>query len=447
MLYERLIQSSQGLWDSYTNHSSIKALTSSSVIRDRVDYYLKQNYLFYINYVKCIKYFEKHNNINFPIHCLNYEINLDNIKENSITTNYVNYLYKNLVCNSEIEILLTLSIHVIGHNIICKNFTELSKNSNFQNWVNFYSSDECTKNVNKLITLINQYEVSEQQFEQLCNIFNTVCQFEIDLLNQTITTNKPQVLTVAGSDSSGGAGIQADIKAISANGGYAASVITAITAQNTRGVNKIENLDNDVIEAQLKAVLEDLNIRAIKIGMLSSSQIIDTVSKNLTTKIPIVLDPVMVAKDKSVLLQKEAINDIVTKLFNKAFLITPNIEEVNQILNINIKDEKDMEVACKKLYDLGAKNILIKGGHLTSNKLVDVLYYNSKFYKYYQERITTIHTHGTGCSLSSAIATNIAKGQELPTAVENAIKYVYHGILFNYEIGNGKSPINHFHKI
>lgn len=177
--------------------------------------------------------------------------------------------------------------------------------------------------------------------------------------------------------------------------------------------------------------------------MLGSTSVIEAVDESLTDEL-IILDPVMVAKDKSVLLEANAIESLIKKLFPKSYLITPNIEEARQILGYDITDEKNMEKACLDLYELGAKNVLIKGGHLESDQLVDVLYFNGKFYKYYQTRIDTIHTHGTGCSLSSAIATNVAKNQSLEIAVKNAIDFVYDGILLNYEIGSGKSPINHF---
>lgn len=257
---------------------------------------------------------------------------------------------------------------------------------------------------------------------------------------------KPTILTIAGSDSGGGAGIQADIKSISANGGYAASVITALTAQNTQGVHSIESVSKKMIKEQLNAVQDDLDIKAIKIGMVGNSEVIDVIFKNVNKDIKIVLDPVMVAKDMTYLLDRNSINDLIEKIFPISYLITPNIEEANIILNRKIENVSSMKKACYDLRKLGASNILIKGGHLKSKIMTDVLLFDNEIYEFNNERIETIHTHGTGCSLSSAIATYIGLGFDLNEAVNEAIAFVQNGIKNSFVIGKGKSPINHFYK-
>ncbi len=461
MLYEKLVTHAGDLWSQYVNHEFATLLAKNTMRKEKFAHYLQQDYLYLIAYTNCFKHlqefanteeekeFFKRNTVNDLEKdlALKFDVDVENIKTSKETLEYVNYLYECLATKSALEKLICLAPCAIGYGVMGNYISSLkiSQDNDYTEWIKTYESDAYNSVVEEYIELINKYEVSNEEFEELSKIFNRVCELEIAFFNQVLTTSKPTVLTIAGSDSSGGAGIQADIKTISANGGYAASVITAITAQNTTGVKDICELEDDIIISQIEAVTTDLDVSTIKIGMLGNSRIINAVSTKLDNSHKIILDPVMVAKDKSVLLNSEAITTLIKELFPKALLITPNIEEANQILNCNITTEKDMEESCIKLQKLGAKNVLLKGGHLKGNSLVDVLYFNQKFYKFYQERIDTIHTHGTGCSLSSAIATNVAKNQELNVAVENAIKFVYDGILFNYEVGMGKSPINHFH--
>lgn len=254
-------------------------------------------------------------------------------------------------------------------------------------------------------------------------------------------------LTIAGSDSSGGAGIQADIKTISANGVYAMSVITAITAQNTMGVNHIQVLDDITVKKQIEAIFEDIKVDSIKIGMVANETIINTIYETLAQyNLPqIVLDPVMIATSGSSLLSESSVDVLVEKIFPISTLITPNIQEAEKLANMNIECEESMRVACKKIIKLGCKNVLLKGGHL-KDIATDVLYSNGEYYTFKQKKINNPNTHGTGCTLSSAIAANLSKGDSLFKAVEKAKNYVTKAITYGFKIGNGSGPTNHFWK-
>lgn len=251
----------------------------------------------------------------------------------------------------------------------------------------------------------------------------------------------PIVLTIAGSDSSGGAGIQADLKTIAANGCYGASVITSVTAQNTLGISDIHDLPTSVIKSQFEAVIDDLDVKVVKIGMLNSKEIIMTVDKLLKkAKIPFVLDPVMSAKDSTSLLEESALKAL-KSMMKKSFLLTPNIPEAEVLVGFEIKTVEDMKAACLQI---DAQSILLKGGHLEGNILVDILYHDKNFYEFKHRKIQAKNTHGTGCTLASAIASQLALGESLPEACENAIEYVKKAILENYSTGQGSGSINHF---
>ena len=260
---------------------------------------------------------------------------------------------------------------------------------------------------------------------------------------------KSKILIIAGSDSSGGAGIQADIKTVTSLGSYAMTALTAITAQNTTGVKSVVSLSATEIEKQILFTCKDIKPDAIKIGMLHSSNVIYSVLKSLkkinTNKI--VIDPVMIAKSGTKLINNNAIQTLKKKLLSKAFLITPNIPEAEILSKIKIKKTEDMISAAKILIKLGAKNVLIKGGHSKSKKIEDV-FLNSKNIKIFKsKRIKTKNTHGTGCTLSSAIATFISCGKPLMNSCELGIKYVNQAILFNPKYGKGSGPINHLNSI
>ena len=260
---------------------------------------------------------------------------------------------------------------------------------------------------------------------------------------------KSKVLIIAGSDSSGGAGIQADIKTISSLGSYAMTAITAITSQNTTGVKSIVSIHPKEISNQIEFTSKDIKPDAIKIGMLHSSKVTSAVIKSLkhvkTSKV--VLDPVMVAKGGAKLISEQAIQSIRKKLIKKIFLLTPNIPEAEILSKYKIKSVEDMIHAGKLLLNLGAKNVLIKGGHLKSKKMIDVLVNKKEFILFNHKKFFTKNTHGTGCTLSSAITTYLSRGKVLKKACELGIKYVNQAIGSNLNYGKGNGPINHLNSI
>ena len=256
---------------------------------------------------------------------------------------------------------------------------------------------------------------------------------------------RSKILIIAGSDSSGGAGIQADIKTVTSLGSYAMTAVTAITSQNTTGVKSVIPINPKEIEKQILYTCKDIRPDVIKIGMLHSAEVINSIIKSLK-KIrfnKIVLDPVMVAKGGARLINKNAIKLLKYKLIKKAFLITPNIPEAEVLTNTTIKDLKDMLKAARIISKLGAKNILLKGGHLNYEYSYDVLLTNKKFKIFKNKMIKTKNTHGTGCTLSSAIATFLSCGKPLKKSCELGIKYVNQAIKSNLVYGKGNGPINH----
>ena len=261
---------------------------------------------------------------------------------------------------------------------------------------------------------------------------------------------KSKVLIIAGSDSSGGAGIQADIKTVTSLGSYAMTAVTAVTAQNTTGVKSIIPIPPKEISNQIEFTAKDIKPDSIKIGMLHSKAVIESVIRSLN-KIrvsKIILDPVMVAKGGAKLIDTNAINFIRKKLIKKIFLITPNIPEAEILTNYKIKSVDDMVYAGYKLIKLGAKNVLIKGGHLKgSKKMIDVLINSKEVLFISNKKHTTRNTHGTGCTLSTAIATYLSCGKVLKKACELGIKYVNQAIGSNPKYGKGNGPINHLNSI
>ena len=260
---------------------------------------------------------------------------------------------------------------------------------------------------------------------------------------------KSIVLIIAGSDSSGGAGIQADIKTVTSLGSYAMTAITAVTAQNTTGVSAIVSINPKDIFKQIIFTCKDIKPDAIKIGMLHSPSVIKTVISALKKiKISkIVLDPVMVAKGGAKLINNSAINILKTKLIQNVFLITPNIPEAEVLTNTKINNSKDMIRAANILLKLGAKNVLIKGGHLKSEVIQDILVGKKTIKIFKNKKFSTKNTHGTGCTLSSAIATFLSCGKLLNKSCELGIKYVNEAIGSNLKIGKGHGPINHLNSI
>ena len=253
-----------------------------------------------------------------------------------------------------------------------------------------------------------------------------------------------KVLTIAGSDSSGGAGIQADIKTMTANNVYAMSAITALTAQNTTGVKGILNIAPEFIKSQLEMIFDDIFPDAIKIGMVSSPEIVEAIEYELLKYKAknIVLDPVMVATSGSNLVENSAIKSIKEKLFPLARVITPNIPEAEVLSGISIRDEKDMLEAAKIIYENHHCAVLLKGGH-SINDANDLLYENGKVKWFFGKRIDNPNTHGSGCTLSSAIASNLAKGYSLEESVKRAKSYISEALLAMLDLGKGSGPMNH----
>ena len=260
---------------------------------------------------------------------------------------------------------------------------------------------------------------------------------------------KSKVLIIAGSDSSGGAGIQADIKTVTSLGCFAMTAITAVTAQNTTGVKSIVPIKPEEISNQIEFTSTDIKPNAIKIGMLHSKQVIYAVIKSLKkiNNKKVVLDPVMVAKGGTKLINDKAIREIKQKLINKILLITPNIPEAELLTNTKINSVNDMIKAGQLLINLGAKNVLIKGGHLKSEQMYDILL-NKRIIKIFKsKKYISKNTHGTGCTLSSAIAANLSCGKDLIKSCELGIKYVNEAIKSNLNLGKGNGPINHLNSI
>ncbi len=257
-------------------------------------------------------------------------------------------------------------------------------------------------------------------------------------------------VTVAGSDSSGGAGIQADLKTFAALGVYGASVITALTAQNTQGVRAIHDVPPDFIRAQIDAVFSDLDIGAVKIGMLSQAATIEVVAQGLAAHHAknIVLDPVMVATSGDRLLVPEAVEALRKLLIPRALVVTPNLPEAAALTGASVaRNEREMEVQARELLAFGARNVLIKGGHGSGDQSLDLLIGQGEVVRLSARRIATSNLHGTGCTLSSAIAAGLAKGLDLRAAAQDAKEYVTAAIAAadKLKIGHGHGPLHHFH--
>lgn len=253
------------------------------------------------------------------------------------------------------------------------------------------------------------------------------------------------LLTIAGSDSSGGAGIQADLKTFAAHGVFGMSVIAAVTAQNTQAVTAVQNIDPEIVEAQINAIFDDIVVDGVKIGMLSCPETIHVVAARLKHYAPpvIVLDPVMVSKSGYALLQPDATATLISELLPLANLLTPNIPEAEVISGVAIKNKQDMHLAAQKIIELGAKAVLVKGGHLDNS--ADDYFYDGKVEEWFAgSRVKTNNTHGTGCTLSSSLAANLAKGMPMNDAIRSAKSYVTKAIKYGFALGSGCGPTHHF---
>ncbi|MGW1246858.1 bifunctional hydroxymethylpyrimidine kinase/phosphomethylpyrimidine kinase [Streptomyces sp. NPDC002535] len=255
----------------------------------------------------------------------------------------------------------------------------------------------------------------------------------------------PLVLTVAGSDSGGGAGIQADLKAMLALGVHGMSVLTAVTAQNSRGVQGVWELPAEAVRAQYRSVVDDIGVQAVKTGMLATAPLVETVAELLSdTGAPVVVDPVGVSKHGDPLLAASALDAVRTKLLPRATVATPNLDEVTQLIDVHVVYESDMRIAAEGILSYGPEWVLIKGGHLpTGREAVDLLTDGTEEHWLRAPRLDNRHTHGTGCTLASAIASGLAKGLAVPEAVREAKEYVTGAIRAGFALGEGIGPVDH----
>lgn len=261
--------------------------------------------------------------------------------------------------------------------------------------------------------------------------------------------NYPSVLSIAGFDGSGGAGIQADMKTISALGCYATSALTALPVQNTTGVKSIFNIPEEVVGEQIETIVEDIFPNAVKIGMVHTSALVATIVEKLSAypQLPVIFDPVMVATSGDKLIEEETIQTIINELFPIASVITPNLDEAEILADMKIETVEDMRIAGKKILKLGCQSVLLKGGHLKTEKLTSLYFVpDGSIERFDFTKYKTNNTHGSGCTLSSAIASYLAQGKSLLQAVSLGQKYIHQAIFHGKDvaIGKGNGPVNHF---
>jgi len=257
-----------------------------------------------------------------------------------------------------------------------------------------------------------------------------------------------KALTIAGSDSGAGAGAQADLKTFAALGVYGTSVITAITAQNTQEVTRILELPPDLVAAQIDAVIQDIGAHAVKTGMLANAAIIEAVADKIREHRleNLVVDPVMVAKSGAPLLQQDAIDTLRSHLIPLATVVTPNLPEAERLTGIQMRTEREIREAARRILDMGAKSVVIKGGH-KKGAAADLFFDGKKFRKFSAPRIRTLHTHGTGCTFSAAIAAYLAQGEKPERAIAQAKRYITQAIRKGFPIGSGHGPVHHFYHL
>jgi hydroxymethylpyrimidine/phosphomethylpyrimidine kinase len=253
-------------------------------------------------------------------------------------------------------------------------------------------------------------------------------------------------LTIAGSDSGAGAGIQADLKTFAAHGVYGTSAITAVTAQNTLGVTMFEAVSADLVTAQIEAVVADIGAHAVKTGMLANAAIVEAVAaaiKDLDVPF-LVVDPVMIAKSGDRLIDEEAIGSLKTELLREAFLVTPNIPEAEALSGVRIHSDEDRREAARRISAMGATAVLIKGGHYRGDDIVDLLFEHGEFVEFRHPRVAGRHTHGTGCTFAAAITSHLALGRTLRDAIPRAQRYIADAIRYAPDLGKGHGPMQHF---
>jgi len=257
-----------------------------------------------------------------------------------------------------------------------------------------------------------------------------------------------KALSIAGSDCSGGAGIQADLKTFSAHGVFGMTVITSVVAENTFRVTDYQDIRQDIIQKQIDDVFEDIPPDAVKIGMLSCRETMLAVAVKLKEWKPqnVVIDPVMYAKNGCALMEMSAINTLISEVLPLADVITPNVPEAEKISEMTIKTKEDMKEAARRIHAMGCRSVVVKGGHIEGDA-TDILFDGSNFYEYPAQRVDTKHTHGTGCTFSSAIASNLALGHPVNKAVELAKAYINTAIINAPQLGKGNGPIHHFYRL
>ena len=263
------------------------------------------------------------------------------------------------------------------------------------------------------------------------------------------TLNPPSVLAIAGSDPSGGAGIQADLKTYAALGVYGMAAITALTAQNTTEVTGIHVVPADFVALQIDTVLADITPDAVKTGMLANAEIIRVVAAKAREHgfRNLVVDPVMVAKSGDRLLREDAVNALREHLIPVAHVLTPNLPEAGDILGRPVRNVNEMRDAAREIQALGATNVVVKGGHLTGDTVTDILFDGAEFHEFTSERVQTKNTHGTGCTFASAIAAYLVRGETVPGAVRNAKEYLTEALRHAYDVGHGHGPVNHMWRL
>jgi hydroxymethylpyrimidine/phosphomethylpyrimidine kinase len=262
-------------------------------------------------------------------------------------------------------------------------------------------------------------------------------------------TKIPRALTIAGSDSGGGAGIQADLKTFSALGVFGMSALTALTAQNTVGVHGVVELDPAFVSAQIHAVVTDIGVDAVKTGMLANAAIISQVARDIRALgigENLVVDPVMVAKSGDALLRQDAIDTLIRELFPLALVVTPNLHEASALIGTEVTRADAMREAARRIHDFGPRYVLVKGGHLEGSPM-DLLFDGKNFREYTNDRYDTPHTHGTGCTFASAIAAGLARGLAVEEAVAQAKEYITGAIRQGLPLGRGHGPVHHFYEL
>ncbi len=260
---------------------------------------------------------------------------------------------------------------------------------------------------------------------------------------------RPICMTIAGSDSGGGAGIQADLKTFASLSCYGVSVITSVTAQNTKGVNDIHIIPEKIVANQIKSIKDDMNFSAVKTGMIPENNIVQVVVNHLSNieNLKLVVDPVIVATSGDKLVSDESIQTIKNLLFPLATTITPNLTEAEVLIGKKIQNREDLMNSCKELKSFGSKSVVVKGGHFVDSEFSEDIFYDGKKYEFFTApRIQTTSTHGTGCTFSSAITSFLAREEDLITSVDKAKKYVTNAIDKAFKIGEGNGPLNHFYQ-